>query len=275
MLACILQAGVPKQDARACPGVANRMADFFPAVPDFDCFPEYENAPEIIPGRSEREWMDATTQRFAYRCTPLPIANSSGWEVILPASFAASWNGGLLPADVTFQSSDDDNRLKKVVESVFGHGILTFHPGYLFRTSPGWAILARGAPNTVKDGIVPLEGLVETDWLPFPFTMNWRFTRPGTVRFEEGEGFCFLQIVPHAIVDEIEPRVRRFADEPKLRVAYEAWRKERSEFQARVARRDPEAVKLAWQRDYVNGRDPSGLSEPVFHLSKRHLKKPK
>jgi hypothetical protein len=105
--------------------------------------------------------------------------------------------------------------------------------------------------------------------------MNWRFTRPGIVRFEKGEGFCFLQIVPHAILDRIQPRVRRFADQPKLHAAYEAWRNERAEFQARVARREPEAVKLGWQRDYVNGRDPSGLSKAVFHLSKRRLKQPK
>jgi hypothetical protein len=107
------------------------MAELFPRVPDFDCFREYEHAPEIVPGRSERDWMDITTQRFAYRCTPLPIANASGWEVILPASFTASWNGGPLPRDVTLQWSDSDNRLKSVVEPVFGHGILTFHPGYL------------------------------------------------------------------------------------------------------------------------------------------------
>ena len=36
----------------------------------------------------------------------------------------------------------------------------------------------------------PLVGLIETDWLPFPFTMNWVFTRPGRVRLEKGEPFC-------------------------------------------------------------------------------------
>ena len=62
--------------------------------------------------------------------------------------------------------------LSRFVISHFGSGVLTFHAGYLFRTPPGWAVWARGAPNTVKDGIVPLDGLVETDWLPFTFTMN-------------------------------------------------------------------------------------------------------
>jgi len=27
--------------------------------------------------------MDATSDRFAYRCTPLSIANASGWEIFV------------------------------------------------------------------------------------------------------------------------------------------------------------------------------------------------
>ena len=215
--------------------------------------------------------MDESSNRFAYRCTPLPIANASGWEIILPTDLTASWNGGLLTTDVKIVSHDN---IGHIAASVFGHGILTFHPGYLFKTSPGWAIIARGAPNVVKDGIVALEGLVETDWLPFAFTMNWRFTRPGTIRFRKGDSFCFITLTPHAILDEIQPRIAAFSDTPELKTAYDAWRQGRVDFQQRVARGEPEAVKLAWQRDYINGREPSGLSEPVFHLSKRQLKAP-
>ena len=251
------------------------MPEFLSSLPDLHCYREYSDPPEIVPGRPERDWMDATTQRFAYRCTPLPIANSSGWEIILPMSFSATWTGGPLTSDVKIVSTDGNPRLGQIASSVFGHGILTFHPGYLFRTSPGWALCARGAPNIVKDGIVPLEGLVETDWLPFTFTMNWHFTHPTSVRFEKGEAFCFLSLVPHALLDEIEPRIMDFADNPALKAAYDNWRQSRAEFQARVARAEPEALKQGWQRDYVQGRDPSGTAEPLFHLSRRKLKQPK
>jgi len=43
-----------------------------------------------------------------------------------------------------------------------------------------------GPPNWPKDGVYPLSGLVETDWLPFPFTMNWQMTRAGSVSFSAG-----------------------------------------------------------------------------------------
>ena len=110
----------------------------------------------------------------------MPAAGRSSF----PCSFSATWTGGNLTSDIQIRPLGDPARVDSRVVSHFGHGVLTFHTGYLFRTSPGWALWCRGAPNTVKHGIVPLDGLVETDWLPFPFTMNWRFTRPGTVRFD-------------------------------------------------------------------------------------------
>ena len=246
--------------------------EFYPAVPQLQCFPEYEGAPELRAGRGERDWMDATPERFAYRCTPLSIANASGWELVSPVGFDVVWNGGNSTSDLRIVG--DDPRTSQIASSIFGHGIITFHPGYLFRTSAGWALSVRGAPNVVKDGVAPLEGLVETDWLPFTFTMNWKMTRAGSARFERGECFCFLALVPHAILDQVRPRIRRFEDEPHIKGAYDYWRQNRAEFQRRVALGDREAILQGWQRDYVHGRDPSGTIEPVFHLSKRRLKEP-
>lgn len=243
-------------------------------APELLCYPEYEGAPEIIAGRSARDWMDATAQRFAYRCTPLAIANATGWEITLPFSFSATWNGGPLVSDVWTFLEGWDSRYRQVVSSVFGNGVLTFHPGWLFRTSPGWALIARGPPNTPRDGIAPLEGLVETDWLPFTFTMNWRFTRPGTVRFGKGECFCFITPVPHETYDTIRPRIRSLDDDPDLKAAYDDWRSRRSAFQARVAVGEPDAIRAGWQRDYIAGRDPTGSAGPAFHRTKRVLPKP-
>src|SRR5450631_287199 len=100
------------------------------SIPAIRCYREYPNAPALIPGRSERDWMDGTSQRFAYRCTPLSIANASGWELVLPFSFAAGWTGGPLTSDITIVPAGADPRANYVVASIFGHGVLSFHPGY-------------------------------------------------------------------------------------------------------------------------------------------------
>ena len=37
--------------------------------------------------------------------------------------------------------------------------------------------MVTGPFNQPKDAIQPLTAIVETDWAPFTFTMNWKFTR--------------------------------------------------------------------------------------------------
>jgi hypothetical protein len=241
--------------------------------PELTCYRIKKNAPAIVPGGSDRGWMDQSQQRFAYRCTPLSIANASGWEILNPRAFSATWNGDPSVTGVTVQSSEDDR--PPPARSHFGEGVLTFHTGYLFRTNPGWAVWARGVPNLVKDGIAPLDGLVETDWLPMPFTMNWRFTRPGTIQFEAGEPFCFITLTPHAQLDQVSPKLASLDDNPDLKSAYQAWSASRSQFLTKLAAGEPETVKQGWQRHYVRGQGPEQQGMARYHLSKRRLRAPK
>jgi hypothetical protein len=220
--------------------------------PELTCFKIWPSPPELVPARAERAWMDQTRERYAYRCIPLALANASGWEISLPYAFEAAWYGGDELNTVQFRCADP--RIKSHVTSHFGHGVITFHTGWLFRTSPGWAVWARGAPNTVKEGIAPLDGLVESDWLPFPFTMNWKFTRPGVVRFEAGEPFCFITLTPLGLLDDVQPKLASLDDDPKLKAAYEQWSASRADLSQRLRAQDQGAA--------------------ADHLSKRRLKPP-
>lgn len=234
-----------------------------------------EGCLEVIPGRARRAWMDQTSEGFAYRCLPLSIANSSGWEILSPCTFEAEWNGEPGTDAITLRSHHPDDDLERFVMSHFGHGILTFRPGYVVSTDPGWAVLVRGAPNFVVDGIQPLEGLVETDWLPFSFTMNWMFTRPGTVTFEKGEPIAFLTPIQHLELDAIAPEIRDIESDPVLFGKFTAWKEGRESFIAALRRRDPEVVSRGWQKDYYVGRHPDGNPAPDSHVIKRRLKAPR
>ena len=224
------------------------------------------------PGKGAQDRPGPAQDRFAYRCIPLSIANASGWEIALPFAFEAAWFGGDDLNALQFRSSDA--RVRHFVTSHFGHGVITFHTGWLFRTSPGWGLWVRGAPNWVKDGAVALDGLVETDWLPFPFTMNWRFTRPGVVRFEADEPFCFLTLAPHGLMDEVQPKIAVLDEDPELKAAYEGWAASRADFSKRLQAREESAVAERWQRTYVQGRGGVEEGAPAYHLSKRRLKNP-
>jgi hypothetical protein len=51
----------------------------------------------------QRDWMDATPSRFAYRCLPLTIANQTGLWVKNPVGFTATWRGSERPESIDFQ----------------------------------------------------------------------------------------------------------------------------------------------------------------------------
>lgn len=55
-----------------------------------DSGPEFE----VRPAPAERNWIDATPNRFAARCLPLLIANAHGWEILLKDACEVIWTGG-------------------------------------------------------------------------------------------------------------------------------------------------------------------------------------
>ena len=238
-----------------------------------ECYPTSQRPPDIVPGRPQRAWMDAFAERHPYRCLPLSMANSSGWEILCPVGFTAEWNGGAHQDCITLTPDHGHPDFHDFAKSHFSRGIVTFHPGYLFRTPPGFSMWAGGPPNHVKDGIQPLAGLVETDWLPFPFTMNWIFTRPGRVRFERGEPFCFITLVQDKVLAQVQPVTRSLSSNDELRSQYDAWFKQREEFNRRLMKQEPEAVREAWQRYYFKGELPDQTGPaPDNHVNKRRLK---
>jgi hypothetical protein len=217
--------------------------------------------------------MNATAQRFAYRCIPLGVANASGWELLNPTPFAATWDGSHGKEAIVLEPLAGAPA-PRLVTSHFGEGVLTFHTEYLFRTPPGWGVLVRGCPNLPKDGIAALEGLVETDWLPFPFTMNWLFTRPGRIEFAAGEPFAFLTPTPHTLLDVIQPEVVPLAHNPALKAEYESWTQARANFNKKLSAAEPATVQQGWQRYYVRGETATGVSAPEHHQSARKLLAP-
>ncbi len=239
-----------------------------------DCYKIYDVAPDIVPARSQRDWMDAFPDRHPYRCLPLTMANATGWEILCPIDVKIVWNGGPAAEDLHLFTTGDPRALAAFADSHFRRGIVTFHTGHLFRTQPGWGVWATGAPNWPKDGIAPLTGLIETDWLPFPFTMNWQMTRPGEVIFRKGEPFCFLTLMEHQRLETVEPTRQRLADTPDLLRDYEAWRDSRADFNTRLASREDEAMRARWQRHYMRGETVDG-QKADSHQTKRRMKPPR
>lgn len=207
-----------------------------------------------------RKWMDQTPSRYAYRCLPLVIANQHGWFIEAPFSFRAIWNGGEDAKDIEIVLDDVPD---KRVMSHFGFGVLTFSIPYLFRTPPGINLLAKGPANYHKDGIQALEGIIETDWSHYSFTMNWRFTRPNhEIRFEKFEPICMIVPVNRHLAPSLVPQLVNLKEHPELHQQHTRWMDSREKFNNDLATFEPEAVAQGWQRSYMLGRDIDGNSFP-------------
>jgi hypothetical protein len=147
----------------------------------------------LRPSPPRRQWMNELP--YAYQCLPLVMANQWGWQILCPTDVRVTWDGtpglsGLrVEAKPQYQPS---------IKSQFGAGIVTFSPPWLFRTPPGWDLYSKGPSNRWKPNCVPLEGVIETWWLNYTFTLNWKLVEPGTVVFAEGESLGQLVPVPHS-----------------------------------------------------------------------------
>jgi hypothetical protein len=216
--------------------------------------------------------MDEAAESFPYRCLPLAIANSHGWEILNPCGFEASWNGGMAPEDVVVRA-DEGSRPHEAPQALFGQGTFTIHIQGLLRTPPGWNIYVSGPPNSFKDGAAPLAGIVETDWSPYSFTMNWRLTRPDhPVRFEENEAVAHFFPVQRGIVEEVEPAFVSIDDDPELKALFEQWSRSRDAFQQRMREHPAEKPSAKWQKLYYRGLDPDGRCPVPDHKAKLQVR---
>ena len=180
---------------------------------------------KIVPASIDRDWMD-WHQNGANRCLPLRVANQAGWFILNDCDLEATWTGK--PRIDSLKVKYAKGRESKFIRNIFGHGILTWHIPYLFRTPPGYNLLVRGPTNWIKDGACPLDGLVETDWAVATFTMNWKITRPFLkVKFRAGEPICMIVPQRRGEAEAFQPEVRNIESAPELQQSHRKWAESR------------------------------------------------
>lgn len=217
-------------------------------------------------GIREREWMENSQDKFAYRCLPLTIANQNGFEVCTSQQIKLKWNGGNKASDITVEGGDG------VCVSHFGEGSITFHPGFLARTPENVNLLVTGVPNSPKRGIIPLTGIIETDWNPATFTMNWMMTEPDLeIIFEPFEPFLFFYPVERSYNEGFQAVVKPLEMNEEENQNYEAWSTSRDSFDETIAENPNTPIGETWQKHYFQGVYQDGRKCPVDHQTKIKL----
>jgi hypothetical protein len=86
----------------------------------------------------------------------------------------------------------------------------------MIKTPKGFSTYIRGVPNETKQGIKPLDAIVETDWLPFTFTYNFLLTDPGIYTFKKGEPLFTFFPIERNTVEKFELKESRIENNPEL-----------------------------------------------------------
>ena len=219
---------------------------------------------EIAPLSGKRHWMTETPQGYAYRCVPLTVANTYGWSVLNPYDFVAEWNGSDATDAVSIKFKEDGY---PYASSHFGSGILTIHPDFIIKTEKNISMFVRGVPNSIQEGIEPLDGIVETDWLPFTFTFNYKFTKPGAVNFKKGDPLFSFFPIERGFIEKFHLETQEIASNLELNADYQAYNKSRQDYL------DNNTGK--YQKYYANGKGPEKEYEIVNHQKRTNVQKPK
>ncbi|WP_343856637.1 DUF6065 family protein [Aliiglaciecola litoralis] len=214
----------------------------------------------IRPCTATRDWMDATPARYAYRCIPLTAANTMGWELLNPVDVEISWSG---------LENGDRLNIKPAKHDPFapvphfGSGTVTWYLPFLFRTPPEYGLLISGPANHDKQSITPLDAFVRTDWVPFPFTMNWRITQADTpITFAAGEPICRIMPFPLTLLNEMQMEFHDLGEDPVFMQKVKEWESNRQrnyqkqkEAEASWAAqgKKPELKEL-WNSQYAKGQ---------------------
>lgn len=205
---------------------------------------------EIVVPDDKRIYQDEATKLLAARCLPMRVANSNGWFLLNPVRFGVTWTGDNGVRGIRYRPLE---RKPLMCNSLFGSGIMTFPFNLLFRTPPGYNLLLRGPANCVKDGIAPLEGLVETDWSTATATMNWKLTRKNhEVIWEKDEPFAMIVPMKRGEIEQFEP-VRTNIAASGFADKFRFFKSTRNEMAGKQRHQQDGYDHRTWQAHYMKG----------------------
>lgn len=118
------------------------------------------NAINIEPTTLRRDWMDETWQQHAYRCFPLQLGNTIGYQLSLPVDLKFRWNG-------IFNESGDNVEVlsgRKYIYTTRGHATISIKTGITFKTPENITMLQIPAPNFFNPDYQAFTTLVSTSW---------------------------------------------------------------------------------------------------------------
>jgi hypothetical protein len=156
------------------------------------------------------------------KCLPFLIAGELGWDLILTEDYVINWNGGKAPQDISIKTEEKN----PFIFSNFGNGILTFKIPYLIELEENTFLWVKGPNNNpLSTELYPTEGLVEADWFPSNFGIDYKIlVKNKDIVLKKNSAFCRLVPYPKNYIEKFNPQYSLLKDNPTFfenHVAYQ------------------------------------------------------
>lgn len=110
--------------------------------------------------RVKRDWMDKTWEYHAYKCLPVTITNSIGYEISAPEDIVFIWDGvdDTLPDHITILEGE------KYCSTSRGNATLSFITNIIFETDQNVSMLHMPVPNYFREDFQVFSTIISTSW---------------------------------------------------------------------------------------------------------------
>lgn len=125
----------------------------------------------------QRDWMDATDDRHAYKCFPISLANGIGYSISFLDDIEFIWDG------ISDGSSDHVKIIKSgpnICHPARGNATISFNTELFFKTDKNTSLLSIAPPNYFIDGAIPFTSLISSSFYESPLPTAWRITKPNS-----------------------------------------------------------------------------------------------
>lgn len=175
----------------------------------------------------QRDWMDATNDRHAYKCFPISQANTIGWSVSFLHDIEFIWDG---VSDTTDQHVKVLQDKGNVCHTKRANATISFDSGLFFKTDKQMSILSISPPNYFIDGAMAFTSIISTSFFEEAYPIAWRITRPN-IPIVIPAGTPVATLIPISISNlcniELDINDKIFVEESKKEILAkgEAWKK--------------------------------------------------
>ena len=127
---------------------------------------------KISPMSIKRDWMDATSEKHAYRCFPVTQANVIGWNISCLDDISFIWNG------INDQTGDNIKILQGENSCYTGRGqsTVSFNTGLHFKTTDNFSLFTINPVNYFSDDFETMSSLISISFFdnPLPLAIKAR-----------------------------------------------------------------------------------------------------